>query len=73
MKRAWWQNLDINALEIAKALWEKNRMKTFPAAAQAFQYAFKSICIHRAGKVLWYVSHRRGEHRRSNPAASKGL
>jgi hypothetical protein len=30
-------NLDINALEIAKGLWEESRVKTFPAAAQASQ------------------------------------
>jgi hypothetical protein len=29
--------LEINALEIAKGLWEESRMKTFPAAAQASQ------------------------------------
>ena len=34
---AWWGNLDINALEIAKGLWEESRVKTFPAAAQASQ------------------------------------
>ena len=34
---AWWDNLDINALEIAKGLWEESRMKTFPTAAQASQ------------------------------------
>jgi hypothetical protein len=36
-EQAWWDNLDINALEIAKGLWEESRMKTFPAAAQASQ------------------------------------
>jgi hypothetical protein len=25
---AWWEDLDINALEIAKALWEENRRKS---------------------------------------------
>ena len=34
---AWWGNLDINALEIAKGLWEESRAKIFPAAAQASQ------------------------------------
>jgi hypothetical protein len=29
--------LDINALEIARGLWEETRMKAFPAAAQASQ------------------------------------
>src|SRR5450830_1797256 len=32
---AWWHDLDIKALEIAKGLWEETRMKTFPIAAQA--------------------------------------
>ena len=36
-EEAWWNNLDINALEIAKGLWQESRMKTFPTAAQAFQ------------------------------------
>src|SRR5450830_472946 len=36
-EQAWWDNLHINALEIAKGLWEESRMKTFPAAAQASQ------------------------------------
>ena len=31
---AWWNDLDINALEIAKGLWEQSRMKTLPTAAQ---------------------------------------
>jgi Rad52/22 family double-strand break repair protein len=31
---AWWNDLDINALEIARGLWEQSRMKTFPTAAQ---------------------------------------
>jgi hypothetical protein len=34
---AWWGNLNINALDIAKGLWEESRRKTFPAAAQASQ------------------------------------
>jgi hypothetical protein len=34
---AWWEDLHIKALEIAKRLWEESRMKTFPAAAQASQ------------------------------------
>jgi hypothetical protein len=33
----WWQDLDINALEIAKGFWEDSRRKTLPAAAQAQQ------------------------------------
>ena len=33
----WWEDLHINALEIAQGLWEKSRMETFPAAAQASQ------------------------------------
>jgi len=32
---AWWEDLDINALEIAKGLWEQSRTKAFPIAAQA--------------------------------------
>jgi hypothetical protein len=32
---AWWHDLDIKALEIAKGLWEESRAKTFPIAAQA--------------------------------------
>jgi Rad52/22 family double-strand break repair protein len=31
----WWKNLNINALEIAKGLWEESRMKTFPTAIQS--------------------------------------
>jgi hypothetical protein len=27
---AWWQDLDINALEIAKSLWAKSRGKSLP-------------------------------------------
>jgi len=27
------ENLDINALEIAKGLWQESRLKTFPTAA----------------------------------------
>ena len=34
---AWWDNLDINALEIAKELWQKSRMKTFRTVAQQQQ------------------------------------
>jgi len=34
---AWWDNLDINALEIAKGLWDESRMKACPAVAQASQ------------------------------------
>jgi hypothetical protein len=34
---AWWDNLNINALEIAKGLWEESRRKIFPAEAQASQ------------------------------------
>jgi hypothetical protein len=32
---SWWEDLDINALEIAKGLWEESRMKTFPTAIQS--------------------------------------
>jgi hypothetical protein len=32
---AWWHDLDIKALEIAKGLWDESRMKTFPTVAQA--------------------------------------
>jgi hypothetical protein len=32
---AWWDNLYINALEIAKELWKQSRTKAFPIAAQA--------------------------------------
>jgi hypothetical protein len=34
---AWWQDLKINALEIAKGLWEESRTKANPTAAQAAQ------------------------------------
>jgi hypothetical protein len=34
---AWWNDLDINALEIAKGLWEESRAKLFPNRAQAPQ------------------------------------
>ena len=33
----WWQNLRIDALEIAKGLWEETRMKTFPTVAPTLQ------------------------------------
>lgn len=36
-EQAWWDNLNINALEIAKRLWEKSRLKAFPAAGQISQ------------------------------------
>ena len=36
---AWWDNLDIDALEIAKGLWEEHRMKTFQTVAQQQQAA----------------------------------
>jgi hypothetical protein len=32
---AWWEKLDIDALEIAKGLWEENQRKEFPTEAQA--------------------------------------
>jgi hypothetical protein len=32
---AWWNDLNINAMEIAKELWEESRMKTLPTAAQS--------------------------------------
>jgi Rad52/22 family double-strand break repair protein len=32
---AWWHDLDINALEIAKGLWEESRTKASPTATQA--------------------------------------
>jgi hypothetical protein len=34
---AWWHDLNIKALEIAKGLWEESRMKAFPTADQAPQ------------------------------------
>jgi Rad52/22 family double-strand break repair protein len=34
---AWWDNLNINALEIAKGLWGDSRQRTFPKVAQASQ------------------------------------
>jgi hypothetical protein len=34
---AWWDNVNINAPEIAKGLWEESRKKIFPAVAQASQ------------------------------------
>jgi hypothetical protein len=34
---AWWDNLNVKALEIAKGLWEESRMKIFPAATQVPQ------------------------------------
>jgi hypothetical protein len=34
---AWWEDLKINALEIAKGLWENRRLKTCPTATQASQ------------------------------------
>ena len=36
-ERTWWDSLHINALEIAKGLWQVSRLKTFPTAAQASQ------------------------------------
>jgi len=32
---AWWEDVDINALEIAKGLWEQSRTKTFPTLGKA--------------------------------------
>jgi hypothetical protein len=34
---AWWDNLNINALEIAKGLWGDSRQRTLPKVAQASQ------------------------------------
>ena len=34
---AWWESLDINALEIANGLWQESRLRTFPTAAQTSQ------------------------------------
>jgi hypothetical protein len=34
---AWWVNLNINALEIARRLWEESRMDRSPAAPQAIR------------------------------------
>ena len=34
---SWWENLKINALEIAKGLWQESRAKTFPRDTQAAQ------------------------------------
>jgi hypothetical protein len=33
----WWEDLKINALEIAKGLWEESRTKAFPTAAKTSQ------------------------------------
>jgi hypothetical protein len=34
---AWWHDLNINALEIAKELWTQSRAKLYQVAAQAYQ------------------------------------
>jgi hypothetical protein len=34
---AWWEGLKINALPIAKGLWEESRTKANPIATQASQ------------------------------------
>jgi hypothetical protein len=34
---AWWHDLDIKPLEIAKKLWVESRATTFQIAAQAYQ------------------------------------
>jgi len=34
---AWWHDLDIKALEIAKGLWEESRTKAFPTVAKTPQ------------------------------------
>ena len=34
---AWWHDLDINALEIAKGLWTQSRAKMYQIAAQVYQ------------------------------------
>ncbi len=34
---AWWENLKVNAPEIAKGLWEESRAKMFQMAAKAYQ------------------------------------
>jgi DNA recombination protein Rad52 len=34
---AWWHDLDINALEIAKGLWTESRTRIYQIAAQAYQ------------------------------------
>ena len=34
---AWWHDLDIKALEIAKGLWEESQTKAFPTAAKTPQ------------------------------------
>lgn len=36
-EQAWWDNLDINALEIAKGLGEESPLKAVPAAGQISQ------------------------------------
>jgi hypothetical protein len=36
---AWWDNSNINALEIAKGLWEESRMKTFPTRGSSISTA----------------------------------
>jgi hypothetical protein len=40
---AWWHDLDIKALEIAKRLWEESRTKAFPAAAKTPQQQAATI------------------------------
>jgi hypothetical protein len=40
---AWWHDLDIKALEIAKGLWEESRMKVFPTAAKTLQQEAPTI------------------------------
>ena len=40
---AWWHDLDIKALEIAKGLWEESRMKVFPTAAKTPQQEAPTI------------------------------
>jgi hypothetical protein len=36
-EKAWWDDLKINSLEIAKGLWEESRAKVFPTAAKTPQ------------------------------------
>jgi hypothetical protein len=45
---AWWDNLHVNALEIAKGLWEESLMKTFPPMAQASQQQVPTDPPHAA-------------------------
>jgi DNA recombination protein Rad52 len=45
---AWWHDLDINALEIAKALWTESRSKIYQIAAQAYQQQASTVPLEAA-------------------------